>query len=73
MLYHRGHDTILQRFLSHDDEENVLNDSHSDAYGVHASVLVTAQKILFVRYFNLVIPLLGLHCGCGVVCKMPNL
>ena len=45
-LYHHGVDSILQRCLTHDEAEVVLNDCHGGACGGHLSGLSTTQKIL---------------------------
>ena len=43
-LYHRGVDSILRHFLTHDEDEVVLNDCHGGACGGHLSRLSIAQK-----------------------------
>ena len=45
-LYRRGVDAVLQRCLTHEEAEKVLNDCHSGACGGHLSGLATTQKIL---------------------------
>ena len=50
-LYHRGVDSILRHFLTHEEDEVVLNDCHGGACGGHLYGLSTAQKILRVGYF----------------------
>ena len=42
VLYHRGVDTILGRFLTHEEAEKVLNVYHSGACGGHLSGLATS-------------------------------
>ena len=41
----------MRRFLTHEEADTVLNDSHSVACGVHLSRLATAHKILCAGYF----------------------
>jgi hypothetical protein len=43
-LYRRGIDTILQRCLTHEEAERILNDCHLGACGGHLSRMATAQK-----------------------------
>lgn len=50
-LYRRGVDTILQRCLTFDEAERVLNDCHAEACGGHISGIATAQKILRACYY----------------------
>ena len=50
-LYHHDFDAILQRFLTHEEAETILNDFHAGACGGHLSGLATTQKILHVEYF----------------------
>ena len=50
-LYHRGVDSILQCYLTHDEAEVVLNDCHRGECGGHLSGLSTTQNILRVGYF----------------------
>ena len=50
-LYRRGVDSILCRFLTHEEDEVVLNDCHGGACGGHLSGLSTAQNILKAGYF----------------------
>jgi hypothetical protein len=50
-LYHRGIDTILWCFLTHEEAEHVLNDCHLGACGGHLSGMATTQKILRAGYF----------------------
>ena len=50
-LYRRQVDFVLCRFLTHEEVEHVLNDSHSGACGVHLSGLETTQNILRPGYF----------------------
>jgi hypothetical protein len=50
-LYRRGVYCILHRCLTHEEEEIMLNDCHTEACGGHLSGLATAQKILRVGYF----------------------
>ena len=50
-MYHRGVDTILHHFLTHDEAEQVLDDCHSGASSGHLSGLDTAQKIIHNGYF----------------------
>ena len=38
-LYHRGVDSVLRQFLSHEEAEIVLNDSHREVWGGHLSGL----------------------------------
>ena len=52
-FYRRGIDTIIRRCLTHDEDEQVLNDYHSGACGSHLSGMATTQKILSARYFRL--------------------
>ena len=52
-LYRRGIDSILQRCLTDEEVEQVLNDFHSGACGGHLSGMATAQKILRAGYFGL--------------------
>ena len=42
---------ILRWYLTHEEAERVLNDSHSGACGGHLSGLAMAQKILRAEYF----------------------
>ena len=49
-LYQRGVDSVLQRCLTHEEAEKVLNDYHSGAYDGHLSGLATTQKILRAGY-----------------------
>ena len=50
-LYHHGVDSILGCFLTHDEDEVVLNDFHRGACGGHLSGISTTQKILRAGYF----------------------
>ena len=50
-LYWHGVDSILRRYLTHEEAELVLNGSHSRACGGHLFGLATAQKILRAGYF----------------------
>ena len=50
-LYRRGVDSILQRCLTHEEAEVVLNDFHGGACGGHLFGLSTPQKILRAGYF----------------------
>ena len=50
-LYRRGVDSILRRFLTHDEAVVVLNDCHRGACGGHLSGISIAQKILRAGYF----------------------
>ena len=50
-LYRCLIDSILQRCLTHEEAEHVLNDCHSGACGGHLSGMATAQKILRASYF----------------------
>ena len=50
-LYLCGGYFILHHFLTHEEEEKVLNDHHGGAYGAHLSGLTIDQKILHVEYF----------------------
>jgi hypothetical protein len=50
-LYHRGIDIVLQHCLTHDEDENVLNDFHLGACGGHLSGMATSQTILCAGYF----------------------
>ena len=50
-LYHHGVESILRRFLTHEEVESVLNDFHGGACGGHLSGFDTAQKILRVGYY----------------------
>ena len=50
-LYRREVDSILRCFLTHDEDEVVLNDCHKGACGGHLSGLSTSQNILRVGYF----------------------
>ena len=50
-LYQRGIDSILRRCLTHEEFEQVMNDCHSGACGVHISGMATAQKIIRAGYF----------------------
>ena len=45
-LYRRGVDTFLQRCLTHEEAEKVLNDCHSGACGGHQSGYATVQFFL---------------------------
>ena len=45
-LHHRGIDTILRCWLTHEDNEIALNDCHSRECGGHLYGLATIQKIL---------------------------
>jgi hypothetical protein len=49
-LYHRGIDSILSIFLTHEEVELVLNDCCKGACGGHLSRLTTTQKILQADY-----------------------
>ena len=40
-MYRRGIDSILQRYLTHEEAEHVLNDCHSRACGGHLSGMDT--------------------------------
>ena len=51
VLYRQSIDTIICRWLTRDETETILNDSHSGAYGGHLLGLATAQKILCTGYF----------------------
>ena len=50
-LYRRGNDSILWCFLTHEEDELVLNDCHSVSCGDHLYGLATTQKILCTGYF----------------------
>lgn len=50
-LYHRGVDIVLQRCLTHEEAEKVLNDCHLGTCGGHLSSYVIAQKVLRASYF----------------------
>ena len=50
-LYCHGVDSILQRCLTHEDVEIILNGCHSGDYGGHLFRLATPQKILHTEYF----------------------
>ena len=50
-LYRRRVNSILHRFLTHDEPEGVINDCHRGAHGGHFFGLSKAQKILRVGYF----------------------
>ena len=50
-LYHRGVDSNLRCYLTHDEAEVVLNDFHGGACGGNLFGISTAQKILRVGYF----------------------
>ena len=50
-LYRRGVDSILRRFLTHEEDEVVLNDCHEGECGGHLSGISTAQNILRAGYF----------------------
>jgi hypothetical protein len=50
-FYHQGVDNILCHYLNHEEDEFVLNDYHSGAYGGLLSGLATTQKILWAKYF----------------------
>ena len=50
-LYHCGIDAILQRFLTHEEDEVVLNNYHFVAFDDHISGMATAQKNLCDLYF----------------------
>eukprot|EP00253_Pinus_taeda_P008763 PITA_08763 len=50
-LYHRGVNTVLRRFLTHEEVKSVLNDCHSGACGGHLSGYAIAKKILRAGYF----------------------
>jgi hypothetical protein len=50
-LYCDGIDTILRRFLTHEEAEQVLNECHLGACGGHLSRMDTTQKLLRVSYF----------------------
>ena len=50
-LYHRGVDSILHCFLTHEEVEVMLNDFHGGACGGHLFGLSIAQKILRAGYF----------------------
>ena len=50
-LYHRGVDSVLHRFLTHEEVESVLNDAHSRACGGHLSRLAKAKNIFHPGYF----------------------
>ena len=45
-LYLHGVDSILQRCLTHEEDEVVMNDCHRGVCGGHLSGLSIAQKIL---------------------------
>ena len=50
-MYRLGINSILRRFLTHEEDEQVLNDCHSRLGGSHISGMATAQKILHAGYF----------------------
>ena len=50
-FYWRGINSILQRCLTHEEAEQVLNDCHSRACGSHLFGMAIAQKILRAGYF----------------------
>ena len=50
-MYHRGVDSILRCFVTHEEVEIMLNNCHGGACGGHLSGLSTAQKILRAGYF----------------------
>jgi hypothetical protein len=50
-LYHHGIDTVLRRCLTHEEDEQVLNDCHLGACGGHLSGMATAQKFFTCRLF----------------------
>jgi hypothetical protein len=50
-LYRRGIYTILQRCLTHEEDEPVLNEYHLEACGSHLFGMATTQKILRPGYF----------------------
>jgi hypothetical protein len=51
MLYRRGVDCIMCRFLTHEEAIIMLNNCHTGACGGHFSRLVTTQNILRAGYF----------------------
>ena len=50
-LYHRCVDTILRRFLVHEEAENVFNDCNGGLCGGHLSRLAISRKIFHTGYF----------------------
>eukprot|EP00253_Pinus_taeda_P032671 PITA_32671 len=50
-LYCRGIDTVLQRCLTHEEAEKVLNDCHSGTCGGNQSSYATAENIFRAGYF----------------------
>ena len=50
-LYHRGVDSILRRYLTHEEAEIVLNDAHHGACGGHLSGLETTKNISRAGFF----------------------
>jgi hypothetical protein len=42
---------VLRSFLTHDEDEHVLNDYHLGVCGGHIFAMATKQKILPPRYF----------------------
>ena len=50
-LDRRGIDFVLQRCLTHEEAEQVLNDCHSGECGGHLSGMAAAQNILHAGYF----------------------
>jgi hypothetical protein len=72
-LYHQGIDSILRRFLNHEEAESVLNDFHKGACGGHLSGLATAQKSRVPINFgppSLKIPLKQLRSGTPARCSL---
>jgi hypothetical protein len=51
ILYRRGVDTILHRFLTIDEADRVLNNYHSGTCGGHLSDISTTKKIIRDGYF----------------------
>ena len=51
ILHRRGVDSILCRYLTHEEAEFALNDSHGGACGGDLSGLAMTQKILRDSYF----------------------
>ena len=49
-LYYHGVDSILRRFLTHEESEVVLNDFHGGECGGNLFGISTAQKILREGY-----------------------